>query len=140
MTYKLIVAGSRSIKAYRDVWQGINDSKFWHLHRGGLEIVSGMAPGVDLLGVEFARRNGLKWWEMPAAWDDLTAPGAKIGYNHRGKPYNKLAGFARNIAMGEFSDGLCAIWDGRSAGTKQMIDWSYDNGLDVYVHEAWRKK
>ena len=137
---KLIVAGSRSITRYTDVRQGIIDSGFWHLHKSRLEIVSGMAQGVDLLGVEFAKRNGLKWHEMPAAWDDLNAPNCRIKYNRYGKPYNANAGFDRNISMGKFSDGLCAIWDGKSGGTKQMIDWSYANGLDVHVHIVGGKK
>lgn len=139
MKYKLIVAGSRGITFYKDVWRGIVDSGFWHIHRERLEIVSGMAKGVDLLGVEFAKRNGLVWHERPADWDNLMAPGAVVRYNSRGKPYNVMAGKTRNIAMGKESNGLCAIWDGVSGGTKQMIDWSYENGLDVYVHIVEKK-
>jgi hypothetical protein len=140
MIYRLVVAGSRGITLYKDVWQGIVDSKFWHLHRGNLVIVSGMAPGVDRLGIDFAKRNGLKWDEMPADWNNLAAPGCIVKYNRWGKPYNANAGFARNIEMGQSSQGLCAIWDGHSPGTKQMIDWSYENGKDVYVHIVGRKK
>lgn len=140
MTYRLVVAGSRGITQYKDVWQGIVDSKFWHLHRERLVIVSGMAPGVDRLGVEFARRNGLKWDEMPADWDNLSAPGAIIKYNKWGNPYNANAGFTRNIEMGKSAQGLCAIWDGVSPGTKQMIDWSYANGKDVHVHIVRKNK
>jgi hypothetical protein len=137
---KLIVAGSRSIKDYADVREGIIRSGFWHTHRKSLEIVSGMAPGVDMLGVQFAKRNGLKWWEMPAAWDDLEAPGAIIRTNKYGKLYNLNAGYDRNITMGQFSDALVAIWDGKSGGTEQMIDWMQEAGKVFYVHTVGGKK
>jgi hypothetical protein len=134
MGFKVIIAGSRGITDYAVVRQAVIDSGLWALHKRELEVVSGMAPGVDLLGVEFAKRNGLAWHERPAAWDDLEVEGAVIRYNRYGKPYNVRAGEFRNIAMGKESQGLVAIWNGKSTGTKQMIDWSYDNKLFVHVH------
>jgi hypothetical protein len=133
---KLIVAGSRSITDYETVRRAIAASGFWHAYRKRLEIVSGMANGVDKLAVEFARRNGLKWHERPADWSNLDVPGAVIRRNRAGQLYNLRAGFARNISMGEESQALCAVWDGESGGTKQMIEWAYEHYVDgnVYVH------
>lgn len=118
---KLIVAGSRGITDYATVRQAIIDSGLWSLHKHTLEIVCGMARGVDLLGLEFAKSNSLKWHEFPADWNK----------------YGKRAGYLRNIQMGEFSDGVVAIWDGKSRGTKQMIDWAMEKGLFVYVHRVY---
>lgn len=115
---KLIVAGSRGITKYSVVRQAIIDSGFWSKYKHSLEIVSGTAKGVDSLGELFAERNGLICHKFPADWDT----------------YGKRAGYLRNIQMGEFSDALCAIWDGKSKGTKQMIDFSRSIGLEVFVH------
>ena len=35
--------------------------------------------------------------------------------------------------MGDFADALIAIWDGKSRGTKNMIDYATKKGLKVYV-------
>jgi hypothetical protein len=35
--------------------------------------------------------------------------------------------------MGDFADALIAIWDGKSTGTKNMIDYETKKGLMVYV-------
>lgn len=117
---KLIIAGSRGVTDYSEVRQAVIDSGLWKSYGKSLEIVSGMARGADMLGVEFAQRNGLIVHEFIPDWDNL----------------GKKAGIIRNIDMGKFSDALVAIWDGKSVGTKQMIDWSNKNGLLVYVHRT----
>lgn len=117
---KLIVAGSRTIQDYATVRQAIIESGFWKRYKHSLEIVSGAARGVDTLGEQFAANNGLICHRLPADWDT----------------HGKKAGYLRNIQMGEFSDALVAVWDGKSRGTKQMIDWSIKNGLEVFVYTA----
>ena len=47
--------------------------------------------------------------------------------------YNPRAGFERNAYMAERIDALLAIWDGRSKGTKHMIDYCRKRGLDVTI-------
>lgn len=130
---KIIIAGSRGITDYMLVRQAVIDSGLWTAYKRKLEVVCGMAKGVDLLGRDFAKCNKLIWHEFPAAWDDLEAPGAVIRTRRDGKQYNVKAGTDRNIEMGKFSDGLIAIWDGESRGTKQMIYWAVENGLFVFV-------
>lgn len=115
---KLIIAGSRTITNYEDVRQAVIKSGYWAQYRHELEIVSGCARGVDQLGERFAEYNGLVCHRFPADWNK----------------YGKRAGCLRNIQMGEYSDLLVAVWDGKSRGTKQMIEWSEQNGLGVYVH------
>jgi len=36
--------------------------------------------------------------------------------------YGKSAGYKRNVQMAEYAEGLIALWDGVSRGTKHMID------------------
>lgn len=117
---KLIIAGSRSVTDYEVVRQAVTESGYWKLYKRSIEVVCGMAKGVDLLGKEFARRNDLECWEFPADWDRQ----------------GKAAGIFRNIEMGKFSDGLLAIWDGKSKGTEHMIKWARSNNLDSFVYRT----
>ena len=130
---KLIIAGSRTITSYTLVRDAVVGSGFWKKYGRDIEVVCGMAKGVDLLGLKFAKNNNLKWHEFPAEWDNLDAPDAVIKTRSDGTKYNVRAGIQRNIRMGEVSDGLLAIWDGKSRGTKHMIDWATANKLEVYV-------
>lgn len=115
---KLIIAGSRGIADYTVVRQAIIDSGLWKQYKDKLEIVSGGARGVDRLGEEFAENNGLKIHQFIPDWDGQ----------------GKKGGILRNIEMGKFADALVAIWDGKSPGTKQMIDWMTKAEKFVYVH------
>ncbi len=109
---KTIVAGSRLIRSYKDVEAAINESGF-HI----TEIVSGLANGPDTFGIEWAFRNGVKVKKFPAEW-------------HK---YGNGAGYRRNKQMAEYADALIAVWDGKSSGTKHMIEDAKKKGLQVFV-------
>jgi hypothetical protein len=118
---KIIIAGSRSCTEYETVRQAIIQSRAWKMYGKEIEIISGTAKGVDQLGEEFARRNDLLVHRFQADWD----------------AHGKAAGHIRNRAMGDFAKehegALIAIWDGKSRGTKGMIDYAKQIGLDVFV-------
>ena len=97
---KIIVAGSRSIIDYGAVVKAVIDSGF-----SLSMVVSGGAKGADALGEKFATENNLQVKIFPADW----------------KRYGRAAGPKRNKEMAEYADGLIAIWDGSSKGTKNMI-------------------
>ncbi|OGT59969.1 MAG: hypothetical protein A3E01_07735 [Gammaproteobacteria bacterium RIFCSPHIGHO2_12_FULL_63_22] len=86
--------------------------------RVGTKIVSGMAPGADTLGVQFAGSLDLPLHKFPADWDGL----------------GKGAGPARNQQMAEFADVLVAFWDGYSNGTRDMIERALKRGLELHVY------
>lgn len=46
----------------------------------------------------------------------------------------KAAGPIRNRKMAEMADALIAIWDGKSRGTKNMIETAERRGLKVFIH------
>lgn len=69
-------------------------------------IVSGGAKGADSLGEQFADKNNLKLEKYPAKWDK----------------YGKAAGPQRNAQMVKNSDGIIVFWDGKSSGTKNLIE------------------
>lgn len=112
---RVIIAGSRNLTFYTNVIDAVRES--------GLdvtEVVCGMARGVDLLGRRWARERGIPVKEFPADW-------ARLG---RG------AGHARNWEMARYADALIAVWDGRSGGTKHMIETARRQGLKVFVKEV----
>ncbi len=80
-------------------------------------VICGMAAGVDMLGWHWASEYGIDILEMPAEW----------------KQFGKQAGYIRNQAMAFEADSLLAIWDGKSKGTRHMINIALDKGLDVTV-------
>ncbi len=131
---KLIIAGSRSITDYAAVREAVIRSGLWVLHKHELEIVSGMAGGVDTLGEEFARKNGLVLHRRPAKWGDIDVTGAVVRKRYDGKLYNAVAGHWRNEEMAQESKALVAVWDGVSTGTQDMIKRAYKHKLFVYVY------
>ncbi len=84
------------------------------------EVVSGCARGVDKLGEKLGDSLGLPVKRFPTDW----------------KTYPKAAGPIRNKQMGDYADALIAIWDGKSTGTKHMIDYATKKGLKVYVYQV----
>ena len=127
---KCIIAGSRTITEYKVVVAAFILSGF---ALKVTEIVSGHAArtqkdgqwvdNVDRLGERLAVEFQLGLKIMPADWDQ----------------YGKVAGFKRNVEMAAYVGGrgfLIAVWDGKSNGTRQMIDAASDYGLTVYVHKV----
>ena len=127
---KVIIAGSRSIVDYNIIKKTIEESKF-----DLTEVVSGGAKGVDTLGEKYAKENNLIVKIFKAEWDNLDVPNYKIKINKYGKSYNVTAGFERNEKMGDYADALIAIWDGKSSGTKAMIEYMRKKSKKVYVKE-----
>lgn len=109
---KVIVAGSRNITAFSTVQAAIEASCFEIT-----EVVSGAAKGVDTLGEQWARENGVQIKRFPADW-------TKNG---------RAAGPIRNRQMAEYAEALIAIWDGVSRGTENMIEEARKRNLQVFV-------
>lgn len=112
---KVIIAGSRGITDIRLVEKAIQSSEF-----NITEVVCGCARGVDTLGKDWAISNNIPVTYFPAKWDT----------------YGKSAGYIRNSKMANYADALIAIWDGKSKGTKHMIDLANKNGLYVYIDKV----
>ena len=83
------------------------------------EIVSGGARGIDLVAKEYAYANGVKIVEFLPDY----------------KKYGRAAPLKRNLQIIEYSDLILAFWDGKSRGTKYVIDNCKKLGkkLNVYV-------
>ncbi len=82
------------------------------------EIVSGGARGVDVCAREYAQRHGLKLTE----------------YLPEYSRYGRAAPLKRNITIIENADLVLAFWDGRSRGTKYVIDNCKKRNIPIEVH------
>lgn len=98
---KVIIAGSRNLNDYALLTQAMKRCGF-----NVTEVVCGMATGIDTLGERWALAHNIPIKEMPANW------------NRDGK----AAGPIRNREMAKYADAAVIIWDGKSAGTRNMVD------------------
>ena len=94
---KIAIIGSRNI---------FIDDLENYIPKNVTEIVSGGAKGIDTLAKEYAVKNNIVLTEFLPEY-------AKFG---------KAAPLIRNIQIIEYADEVLAFWDGKSKGTKHVID------------------
>lgn len=70
------------------------------------EVISGGAKGVDMCARKFAKENGIKLKEFLPDY----------------KRYGKGAPLKRNLQIIHYADIIIVFWDGKSKGTKFVID------------------
>lgn len=122
--FKVIIAGGRDFDCNSDylfridkLIQNYYDIKTMEHLSGGLEMVTGTAKGADQIPYYYKVWHDVPIKEFPADWDK----------------HGKSAGFIRNAEMADYSDALIAFWDGKSRGTKHMIDTAKAKGLNIRV-------
>lgn len=111
---KIIIAGSRDFNDYerlRDYCDYLLQNK------DNIEIVSGAARGADELGERYAVERGYPITRFFPNWNK----------------YRKSAGYIRNEDMAEYADALIVFWNGKSKGTKHMIDITRNNDLELRI-------
>ncbi|QHJ85016.1 MAG: hypothetical protein [Bacteriophage sp.] len=118
---RVIIAGGRDFSD-SDLFDREVSKRLWSkLDEGDVEIVSGCCTGADELGEEFAGYWDIPVKRFPAEWSK----------------HGKSAGPRRNADMAIYAaedDGmLIAFWDGKSRGTKHMIDTAKRYGINVYT-------
>lgn len=104
--FKVVIAGGRDFNDFSKLCNTMD-----HLLRNQVKInkiiiVSGGARGADTLGERYARLMGFGVTRVKADWNK----------------HGKVAGFIRNKEMLNIADGVVCFWDGKSIGTKHMID------------------
>lgn len=77
-----------------------------YLPDGITEIVSGGAKGIDTSAREYALNHNIKLTEFLPEYEK----------------YGRAAPLKRNIQIIEYADMVLAFWDGKSRGTKYVID------------------
>ena len=90
-----------------------------YLPEGVTEIVSGGAKGIDTCAKDYALRHGLKLTEFLPEYEK----------------YGRGAPLRRNITIIEYADFVLAFWDGKSRGTKYVIDNCKKRNIPVAVYQ-----
>lgn len=116
--YRVIVAGSRGFFEYdlmsRELDKLFNESK--EFAGSDVKIISGMADGADSLAIRYADERKLTKILFPANW----------------KRFSRVAGFLRNEDMLSVATHLVVFWDGKSSGTRHMIEIAKAKGIPVW--------
>jgi len=66
------------------------------------------STGADDLIIRWCKEHGYQWCECPADWNK----------------HGKAAGMVRNREMGLMATHLIVFWDGRSRGTRNMLEFA----------------
>lgn len=129
---KVIIAGSRTFDNYSLLKEKM-DNILKYTPVDEIEIVSGACDskkgkltftrpdgtkvyGADGLGEKYAQEKNILVKPFPADWS-----------------YGKKAGYIRNRQMAEYATNCVCFWDGKSKGSKMMIDLAQENGLKLRI-------
>ena len=125
MVYKIIIAGGRDFDDYdmlksemdKYLFEDVGISTATGGYPDEVEVVTGCARGADALGERYAVENGYLVIYFPANWDQ----------------HGRAAGPIRNREMAEYAGTCVVFWDGKSRGSKNMIDTARELSLDTHV-------
>jgi hypothetical protein len=113
---KIIIAGTRTFDNKQLLFNIMNDIiEKLDLHY--FEVISGTAEGADKLGEEWGKEKHAIISRFPPDWNK----------------HGKAAGPIRNSQMADAADMCVVFWDGKSKGTKNMIETALSKGLFVKV-------
>ena len=106
MGKQIVIAGSRKYENYTEAAEFIDVCIDEIKGKSEITILSGGAKGVDLIGEKYAKEHGYKIEKYLPEWNR----------------YGKGAGPKRNEEMAKDCDLVICFWDGKSKGTKSMIE------------------
>ncbi len=114
---RVVVAGCRHYTDYQEAKNYIDFCISKIRKKYNLIVVSGGCKGADLIGEQYARENNLKIERYPAQWEI----------------FGKKAGPKRNKQMAEIGDFIICFWDGKSRGTKSLIDYALEMNKPIKI-------
>ena len=123
---RLIIAGGRDFDDFSLMQESLFnlfEKHRWRSKTDVITIISGCAKGADTLAIRYADMHHYRVKKFPANWD----------------AYGKRAGSIRNKKMADFAADerhygvLVAFWDGKSRGTRNMIDTATQVGIEVHI-------
>lgn len=87
-------------------------------------LLNGRAMGVDNVARNQALFNDIIVQDFPADWNR----------------YGRRAGFLRNHIMVDLAEYVICFWDGKSHGTKDVIDYSLQQNKTLTVYNEYGQK
>ncbi|MBE6733076.1 MAG: DUF2493 domain-containing protein [Ruminococcaceae bacterium] len=116
-TKRVVIAGCRNYNNYDEAKVYIDFCLSNVRKENDIIIVSGGASGADKMGERYAKENGFEVEQYPADWEK----------------YGRSAGPIRNRQMAEVCDYVICFWDGKSRGTRSMIELAKKYGKPVKI-------
>lgn len=117
MILKVVIAGCRDYSNYDEAKEYIDFCLKNIRSENKIVIISGCASGADALGERYALENGFEIEKFPAEWEK----------------YGRSAGPIRNGKMAETADYVICFWDGKSRGTRNMIESAKKHGKEIKI-------
>ncbi|MBE6729090.1 MAG: DUF2493 domain-containing protein [Ruminococcaceae bacterium] len=117
MIKRVVIAGCRDYDDYGYAKKYIDFYLSNIRKENEIVILSGCASGADAIGERYAKENGFKVERYPADW----------------QRFGKRAGPKRNNQMAKLCDYVICFWDGKSRGTKSMIEFAKQYGKPIKV-------
>lgn len=112
----IVIAGSRTLQNNYKAIAAL-DAFFKKYKPSEFTIVCGMARGIDMMARDKGVELGFSVLEYPADWER----------------FGKSAGYIRNVEMAKVSDCAFILWDGKSRGTKHMIDLCEKESVTAHI-------
>lgn len=119
---RAIIAGSRGFYDY-ELLKKVADKCIGD-DATDVEVISGTAMGADRLGEQYAKERGFKVKRFYPNWTR----------------HGKAAGYIRNLEMARYASQnksyvpmLLAFWDGKSNGTRHMINIAKNRNINTHV-------
>ena len=106
---KLAIVGSRNL---------FIDNIEKYIPEGTTEIISGGAKGVDSCAKSYALSKNLTYTEFIPEYNK----------------YGRAAPIVRNKEIVSYSDTVLVFWDGKSKGTKSVIDLCKKSATKIIIH------
>lgn len=89
-----------------------------YLPKETTEIISGGAKGIDTCARNYAKSHGIKLTEILPEYEK----------------FGRAAPLKRNDQIIEYADLILAFWDGKSRGTRYVIEESQKSGKRIKVY------
>lgn len=120
---RVLVAGSRTVTNYKLTENAIelafSGLRLTKAEREDVVFISGLAlEGPDNHAITYCRKNGNRLEGYPAKWNEL----------------GKRAGMVRNAEMAKVINYGVVVYDGKSKGTKNMIELLNKHDIDNFIY------
>lgn len=124
----VLVTGGRKYANYWRIWRTLDAL---HKTHNFTKLVHGKGGWTDMSADAWAKARDVPVQDYPAKWNDISRPDAVIREHANGKPYNVIAGFARNQQMLDEEEVKLVVAFPGGHGTADMVAKARKAGVEV---------